>query len=97
VVIVVGSQNSSNSNRLREVAALRNIPAYLVDNAGKLDPAWFEGKHSIGVTAGASAPEILVSEVIAHLKELGAQSVRSLDGATENVTFPIPRELQNGA
>ena len=96
VVIVVGSQNSSNSNRLREVAALRNIPAYLVDNARKLDPAWFVGRPRIGVTAGASAPEILVSEVIDHLKELGAENVRSLDGAAENVTFPIPKELQGG-
>ncbi|MDP5241422.1 4-hydroxy-3-methylbut-2-enyl diphosphate reductase [Uliginosibacterium sp. 31-16] len=94
LVIVVGSQNSSNSNRLREVAALRNVPAYLVDNAASLDPAWLTGKRRIGVTAGASAPEILVSEVITRLKELGAGSVRSLDGAIENITFPIPKELQ---
>jgi len=94
LVIVVGSKNSSNSNRLREVAALRNVPAYLVDNAGDLDPAWLQGRRRIGVTAGASAPEILVSEVIDRLKTLGAGSVRPLDGAIENITFPIPRELQ---
>ncbi|GAB2881192.1 4-hydroxy-3-methylbut-2-enyl diphosphate reductase [Uliginosibacterium flavum] len=94
VVIVVGSQNSSNSNRLREVAALRNVPAYLVDNAASLDPAWFVGKRRIGVSAGASAPEVLVSEVVTRLKELGAGSVRTLDGAIENITFPIPKELQ---
>ncbi|PLK47639.1 4-hydroxy-3-methylbut-2-enyl diphosphate reductase [Uliginosibacterium sp. TH139] len=94
LVIVVGSKNSSNSNRLREVAALRNVPAYLVDNAAGLDPAWLSGKRRIGVTAGASAPEILVNEVIARLKELGASNVRPLDGAIENITFPIPKELQ---
>ena len=94
LVIVVGSTNSSNSNRLREVAALRNVPAYLIDNAAGLDPAWLAGKRRIGVTAGASAPEVLVNEVIARLKELGAGSVRSLDGAIENITFPIPKELQ---
>ncbi|MEN3112634.1 4-hydroxy-3-methylbut-2-enyl diphosphate reductase [Uliginosibacterium paludis] len=94
LVIVVGSKNSSNSNRLREVAALRNVPAYLVDNAGDLDPAWLQGRRRIGVTAGASAPEVLVDEVIERLKALGAGSVRPLDGAIENITFPIPRELQ---
>jgi 4-hydroxy-3-methylbut-2-enyl diphosphate reductase len=94
VVIVVGSQNSSNSNRLREVAALRDVPAYLVDNAASLDPAWLAGKRRIGVSAGASAPEVLVTEVVTRLKALGAHSVRTLDGAIENVTFPIPKELQ---
>ncbi|MDO6385674.1 4-hydroxy-3-methylbut-2-enyl diphosphate reductase [Uliginosibacterium sp. 31-12] len=94
LVIVVGSKNSSNSNRLREVASLRNVPAYLVDNAAGLDPAWLSGKRRIGVTAGASAPEILVNEVIARLKKLGASNVRPLDGAIENITFPIPKELQ---
>jgi 4-hydroxy-3-methylbut-2-en-1-yl diphosphate reductase len=94
VVIVVGSRNSSNSNRLKEVAALRNVPTYLVDNAGGLDIAWFEGKQRIGVTAGASAPEVLVTNVVARLKELGATRIRSLDGTLENVTFPLPKELQ---
>lgn len=94
LMIVVGSKNSSNSNRLREVAALRSIPAYLVDNAGDLDPAWLAGKPRVGITAGASAPEVLVEEVITRLRELGAGEVRSVEGANENITFPIPKELQ---
>lgn len=94
VVIVVGSQNSSNSNRLREVAELLNVPAYLVDNASGIDPAWLQGKRRIGLTAGASAPELLVEEVISTLKTLGAASVRTLEGVTENVVFPVPKELQ---
>jgi 4-hydroxy-3-methylbut-2-enyl diphosphate reductase len=93
-VIVVGSKNSSNSNRLREVAAARNVPAWLVDNAAGIEPAWLEGKRRIGVTAGASAPEVLVHEVIERLRSLGAKNVRTLEGVTENVTFPIPKELQ---
>ncbi|MFT3736298.1 MAG: 4-hydroxy-3-methylbut-2-enyl diphosphate reductase [Rhodocyclaceae bacterium] len=93
-VIVVGSKNSSNSNRLREVASARNIPAWLVDNAAGIDPAWLEGKKRIGVTAGASAPEVLVNDVIARIRELGAKTVRTLEGVTENVTFPLPKELQ---
>ncbi len=93
-VLVVGSVNSSNSNRLREVAAVRGVPAWLVDNAEAIDPAWIEGKRRIGVTAGASAPEVLVEAVIERLRQLGAGSVRPLDGVPERVTFPIPRELQ---
>ncbi|GIZ54101.1 4-hydroxy-3-methylbut-2-enyl diphosphate reductase [Noviherbaspirillum aridicola] len=93
VVIVVGSPNSSNSNRLREVAQKRGTPAYMVDNASQIDAAWIEGRQRIGVTAGASAPEILVQEVIDRLRELGAKSVRALDGAEENVTFPMPKGL----
>ena len=95
VVFVVGSKNSSNSNRLREVAELRGVPAYLIDNAAGIDAAWLEGKRRIGVTAGASAPEVLVTEVIARLKELSKGSVRNLDGVPEKVTFPLPRELQS--
>ena len=95
VVFVVGSKNSSNSNRLREVAELRGVPAYLVDNAAGIDPAWVEGKRRIGVTAGASAPEVLVDEVIARLKELSGGPVRNLDGVPEKVTFPLPKELQD--
>lgn len=95
VVFVVGSKNSSNSNRLREVAQLRGVPAYLVDNAAGIDPAWLQGKRRIGVTAGASAPEVLVAEVIARLKELSGGSVRNLDGVPEKVSFPLPRELQD--
>ena len=95
VVFVVGSKNSSNSNRLREVAELRGVPAYLIDNAAGIDAAWIEGKRRIGVTAGASAPEVLVAEVIARLKELSAGTVRDLDGVPEKITFPLPRELQD--
>jgi len=93
VVIVVGSPNSSNSNRLREVAEKRGTAAYMVDNAEQIDPAWLQGKIRIGVTAGASAPEILVQAVIDRLSALGAKSVRTLDGAEENVTFPMPKGL----
>jgi 4-hydroxy-3-methylbut-2-enyl diphosphate reductase len=93
VVIVVGSPNSSNSNRLREVAAHRGIPAYMVDRADNLDPTWVSGKTRVGVTAGASAPEVLVKEVLARLKALGAGSVRELHGAPENVVFPMPKGL----
>ncbi|MGL4408885.1 4-hydroxy-3-methylbut-2-enyl diphosphate reductase [Zoogloea sp.] len=94
LVLVVGSANSSNSNRLREVAELRQVPAYLVDNAEAIDPAWIVGKTRIGVTAGASAPEVLVESVINRLKALGAGSVRQLEGVLEKVNFPIPKELQ---
>jgi 4-hydroxy-3-methylbut-2-enyl diphosphate reductase len=93
VVIVVGSPNSSNSNRLREVAEKKGAAAYMVDNAGQINAAWLEGKARIGVTAGASAPEILVQQVIDRLKELGAKSVRTLSGVEENVTFPLPKGL----
>ena len=93
LVIVVGSPNSSNSNRLREVAEKKGTPAYMVDNASQIDPAWLEGKLRIGVTAGASAPEVLVQAVIDRLKECGAKSVRALDGVEEHVTFPLPKGL----
>ena len=94
VVIVVGSPNSSNSNRLREVAENMGVPAYMVDSAADLRPEWIAGKRRVGVTAGASAPEKLVDELIARLKALGAQSVRPLEGMTESVVFTLPRELQ---
>jgi 4-hydroxy-3-methylbut-2-enyl diphosphate reductase len=93
VVVVVGSPNSSNSNRLREVADKMGTPAYMVDNAAAIDPSWIAGKKRIGVTAGASAPEVLVQAVIDRLKELGAASVRALEGVEENVTFPLPKGL----
>ncbi|WP_098493437.1 4-hydroxy-3-methylbut-2-enyl diphosphate reductase [Collimonas sp. PA-H2] len=93
VVIVVGSPNSSNSNRLREVAEKRGTAAYMVDNAEQIDPGWLQGKTRIGVTAGASAPEVLVQAVIDRLTAYGAKSVRTLDGAEENVTFPMPKGL----
>jgi len=93
LVIVVGSPNSSNSNRLREVAEKKGTPAYMVDNALQIDPAWLEGKVRVGVTAGASAPEVLVHAVIDRLKECGVKSVRTLDGVQEAVTFPLPKGL----
>jgi 4-hydroxy-3-methylbut-2-enyl diphosphate reductase len=96
VVIVVGSPNSSNSNRLREVAEKKGTPAYMVDNASQIDPQWLIGKLRIGVTAGASAPEVLVQAVIDRLRELGARSVRALEGVEENVTFPLPKGLEIG-
>jgi len=97
VVVVVGSPNSSNSNRLREVADKMGTPAYMVDNAAAIDPSWIAGKRRIGVTAGASAPEVLVQAVIDRLKELGAASVRALEGVEENVTFPLPKGLTGDA
>ncbi|MBI5918844.1 MAG: 4-hydroxy-3-methylbut-2-enyl diphosphate reductase [Nitrosomonadales bacterium] len=96
LVIVVGSPNSSNSNRLREVAKNLGVPAYLVDNASELQAEWLQDKRQVGLSAGASAPEVLVQEVIARLKELGASSVRNLQGAEEHVVFPLPRALNSG-
>ena len=95
VVIVVGSPSSSNSNRLREVAHNMNVPAYLVDNATELDPAWLQGKNRIGISAGASAPEVLVQEVIARIKSYGASSVHELEGISENVVFALPKSLSS--
>ena len=97
VVVVVGSPNSSNSNRLREVAALRGVDAYMVDNAGQLDAAWFVGKHNIGVTAGASAPEVLVQEVIATLQGWGHQAVLEGEGVEESIIFVLPKALRDEA
>ncbi len=93
LVIVVGSPNSSNSNRLREVSQKMGTPSHMVDNASQIDPDWLIGKVRIGVTAGASAPEILVQAVIDRLKACGARSVRTLDGVEEHVTFPLPKGL----
>ncbi|WP_395066765.1 4-hydroxy-3-methylbut-2-enyl diphosphate reductase [Paraburkholderia silvatlantica] len=93
VVIVVGSPNSSNSNRLREVAEKRGIPAYMVDAPEQIDPRWLAGKRRIGLTAGASAPEALAQEIIRRLHELGARNVRALEGIEENIAFPLPRGL----
>ena len=93
VVIVVGSPTSSNSNRLREVAENLGVPAYMVDNAGEIDPQWISGKKQIGVTAGASAPEVLVRAVIERLNQLGIDSVADLDGVQEKVGFPLPKGL----
>jgi 4-hydroxy-3-methylbut-2-enyl diphosphate reductase len=93
LVIVVGSPNSSNSNRLREVALNLGVAAHMVDSAAELKAEWLEGKRRVGVTAGASAPEVLVSEVVERLRALGAGPVKELQGITENVVFPIPKGL----
>jgi 4-hydroxy-3-methylbut-2-enyl diphosphate reductase len=93
VLIVVGSLNSSNSNRLREVAENFGIPAYMVDTPDDLDAAWVSGRARVGVTAGASAPEVLVQGVVQRLRELGATQVREMDGITESVVFPLPKTL----
>ncbi|HYC10224.1 MAG TPA: 4-hydroxy-3-methylbut-2-enyl diphosphate reductase [Steroidobacteraceae bacterium] len=94
VLLVVGSRSSSNSNRLRELADRAGIPGYLIDGPGELRSEWFEGKHSIGVTAGASAPEILVQKVIEQLERWGAQTPREILGREEHVLFTLPRELR---
>ena len=93
VFFVVGSINSSNSNRLREVAERLGCPSYLVDGPECINPQWLEGAQRIGITAGASAPEVLVQDVLSRLKALGAISVRKMQGIEENVAFPLPREL----
>ncbi|QHE77451.1 4-hydroxy-3-methylbut-2-enyl diphosphate reductase [Hydrogenophaga sp. PBL-H3] len=94
IVIVVGSPTSSNSNRLREVAIKLGTASYMVDNADELQAEWFEGKRRVGLTAGASAPEILVRQVIERIKALGAISVRTMDGLTETIKFPLPKGLK---
>jgi 4-hydroxy-3-methylbut-2-en-1-yl diphosphate reductase len=93
LVIVVGSPNSSNSNRLREVAAIRGVQSHMVDDARDVQPDWVQGKRRIGVTAGASAPELLVAQVVARLRELGAAQVTELSGAVERIVFPLPKGL----
>jgi 4-hydroxy-3-methylbut-2-enyl diphosphate reductase len=97
LVIVVGSHTSSNSNRLREVAERMGVAAYLVDGAADIDPAWVAGRTRVGLTAGASAPEILVREVTERLRQLGAKSVRPMQGVVEDIVFPLPRGLGAGA
>jgi 4-hydroxy-3-methylbut-2-enyl diphosphate reductase len=93
LIIIVGSPNSSNSNRLREVAEKQGVEAYLIDNAGFLKAAWLVGKQKIGVSAGASAPDILVQDVITQLKALGANNVEELHGVIESVVFQLPKNL----
>ena len=94
LVIVVGSPTSSNSNRLREVAIKLGTPSHMVDSADELQPEWFEGKTRVGLTAGASAPEILVRQVVERIKALGAISVRTMEGLSETVKFPLPKGLR---
>ncbi|HYM87430.1 MAG TPA: 4-hydroxy-3-methylbut-2-enyl diphosphate reductase, partial [Pseudoxanthomonas sp.] len=94
LMLVVGSPNSSNSNRLRELAEREGVEAYLIDGAEEIDPAWVAGKSRIGVTAGASAPDVLVQGVISRLTELGATGVAELDGEPESMVFALPKELR---
>jgi len=96
VVIVVGSQASSNSNRLREIAEKAGIPGYLVDGPDDLERGWFEGRECVGVTAGASAPELLVQRVVGRLREWGGRDAEEVVGRAENVVFALPRELRTG-
>ncbi|MDO8694326.1 MAG: 4-hydroxy-3-methylbut-2-enyl diphosphate reductase [Sheuella sp.] len=97
LVLVVGSANSSNSNRLREVAERKGIESYLIDGPDAIEPTWLIDRTRIGISAGASAPEVLVQQVIKRLKELGAVSVRNMDGLEEHVSFPLPKELSRKA
>jgi 4-hydroxy-3-methylbut-2-enyl diphosphate reductase len=94
LVLVVGSPNSSNSNRLRELAERSNCESYLIDRADEIDPRWLEGKTRVGVTAGASAPEVLVRQVLARLQGLGGSVPIEMEGVEENITFSMPRELR---
>ena len=94
VVIVVGSPTSSNSNRLAELARKLGVPAYMVDNADELQPHWLEGRSRVGLTAGASAPELLVEQVIDRVRSLGAVAVRKMDGVQETIRFPLPKGLK---
>jgi 4-hydroxy-3-methylbut-2-enyl diphosphate reductase len=94
LVLVVGSTNSSNSNRLRELAERCGASAYLIDDASMIDPTWLADAQAVGVTAGASAPELLVEEVIDTLRQRGVATVRDLDGREENVTFSLPKALR---
>lgn len=93
LLLVVGSQNSSNSNRLRELGERKGVPSHLIDGAEQIDPAWFAQGARIGVTAGASAPESLVQQVLARLEQLGVKSVTEMDGERETITFRLPDEL----
>jgi 4-hydroxy-3-methylbut-2-enyl diphosphate reductase len=97
VILVVGAHNSSNSNRLRELAGEMGVRGYLIADASSLDPAWLKGVNAVGVTAGASAPEVLVTEVVERLKDLGATEVEILAGVEENVRFKMPPELADMA
>jgi 4-hydroxy-3-methylbut-2-enyl diphosphate reductase len=97
VLLVLGAKNSSNSNRLREIGENMNVPSYLIDDATDLEPAWLEGKKVIGITAGASAPEALVDELIVRLQTIGEVEVELMDGVTENIHFKLPAQLRDMA
>ncbi|MAL99481.1 MAG: 4-hydroxy-3-methylbut-2-enyl diphosphate reductase [Alteromonadaceae bacterium] len=94
LMLVVGSPNSSNSNRLRELAERMGTPAYLIDEASQIKPEWLQGKRAVAVTAGASAPEVLVNEVVARLQELGGDAPQEVEGREENIVFSMPKELR---
>jgi 4-hydroxy-3-methylbut-2-enyl diphosphate reductase len=94
VLVVVGSPTSSNSNRLRELGARLGADSYMIDSPEELQNEWFIGKHRVGLTAGASAPEVLVQDVITRLRALGATSIRKLDGVSETIKFPLPKGLK---
>jgi 4-hydroxy-3-methylbut-2-en-1-yl diphosphate reductase len=94
LIIVVGSPTSSNSNRLAELSRRRGVPGYMIDDASELQPAWFDNVQRVGLTAGASAPEILVQRVIEQIKAMGATSIRKMDGIQETVKFPLPKGLK---
>ena len=94
MLLVLGSKNSSNSNRLREIAEKNKKPAYLIDGPKDINPAWLKGLNSIGVTAGASAPEVLVQEVVSYLLDNGADEIAEVSGVNESVHFPVPNTLR---
>ena len=93
LILVVGSQNSSNSNRLREIGMEKNVPTYLIDDASCIDVAWFDGVDTVGITAGASAPELLVQDLVERLREMSEIEIEHLDGVEERVHFKMPAEL----
>ena len=93
LILVIGSQNSSNSNRLREIGMENDVPTYLIDDAGCIDTAWFDGVETVGITAGASAPEILVQEMVERLRQMAPVEIEHLDGVEERVHFKMPAEL----
>ena len=94
LMLVVGSPNSSNSNRLRELAERMGTPAYLIDEAAQIDPTWVQGCATVGITAGASAPEVLVLQVVERLRELGGEAPEEIAGREENIQFSVPKELR---
>jgi len=94
MILVIGAPNSSNSNRLREIAEELGVPSHLIENAGQLDPKWLQGVKSVGITAGASAPDVLVQEVVARLQELQQIDLSFMEGIAENVKFRLPPQLE---
>jgi len=97
VILVLGAKSSSNSNRLKEIGDQMDVPAYLIDDASMLEPTWLEGKSVVGITAGASAPEALVEELIAKLRTIGEVELEHLDGVKENIVFKLPHQLRDRA